>query len=372
MINIGITGKNGFIGYHLHQILSLHKEEFCIIDFQREFFDKENNLDKFVSSCDVIIHLAALNRHHDPEEIYHINTKLASQLVDSLIRTNSNAHLIVSSSIQEERGNHYGNSKRNSRLLLSNWATKHGGRLSGLIIPNVFGPFGNPNYNSVIATFCHQISRGENPKIDNDGELKLIYVSDLVQEIVKLIRDNDNSHELIISHSVEIRVSKILELLRNFRLHYQDNGEIPKLLNDFEKNLFNTYRCYMDLENYFPRKFIKHTDNRGDFIEIARQGIPGQTSFSTTNPGITRGNHFHTRKIERFAVIKGKALIQLRRIGSTKVYQYYLEGDNAAYVDIPIWYTHNIRNIGDEKLYTIFWINEVFDASNPDTYFEIV
>jgi UDP-2-acetamido-2,6-beta-L-arabino-hexul-4-ose reductase len=128
----------------------------------------------------------------------------------------------------------------------------------------------------------------------------------------------------------------------------------------------------MDIGNYFPRKFAQHTDDRGAFVEIARQGIAGQTSFSTTVPGITRGNHFHTRKIERFAVIKGKALIQLRRIGTDGVHNFYLDGDEPAYVDMPIWYTHNIKNIGHEVLYTIFWINETYDAGDPDTWFEVV
>jgi UDP-2-acetamido-2,6-beta-L-arabino-hexul-4-ose reductase len=128
----------------------------------------------------------------------------------------------------------------------------------------------------------------------------------------------------------------------------------------------------MDVASYFPKKFVQHADNRGAFVEIARQGIPGQTSFSTTLPGITRGNHFHTRKIERFAVIKGKALIQLRRIGTEEVFDFYLDGDEPAYVDMPIWYTHNIKNIREDILYTIFWINEPFDENDPDTYFEIV
>jgi UDP-2-acetamido-2,6-beta-L-arabino-hexul-4-ose reductase len=128
----------------------------------------------------------------------------------------------------------------------------------------------------------------------------------------------------------------------------------------------------MDIANYFPRKFTQHTDNRGAFVEIARHGIAGQTSFSTTVPGITRGNHFHTRKIERFAVIKGKALIQLRKIGTEEVLDFYLDGEEPAYVDMPIWYTHNIKNVGEEVLYTIFWINEPYDVGDPDTYFENV
>ena len=128
----------------------------------------------------------------------------------------------------------------------------------------------------------------------------------------------------------------------------------------------------MGIANYFPKKFVAYTDSRGSFVEVARQGIPGQTSFSTTLQGITRGNHYHTRKIERFAVIKGKALIQLRRIGTNEVHHFYLNGEEPAYVDMPIWYTHNIKNIGDDILYTIFWINEPYDANDPDTYFENV
>ena len=372
MINVGITGSKGFVGYHLYQTLALHKDEFSLIEFDRIFFDDNQILDAFVSSCDVIVHLAALNRHNDPQFIYETNTLLVKSLVASLKRTASKAHLIISSSTQEERDNLYGKSKKEGRLLLSEWANQSGGSLSGLVIPNVFGPFGHPNYNSVIATFCHQIARSESPKIDVDGDLKLIYVGELVEEIINVIRNNDNTHELIIPHTTEAKVSETLSLLQYFRKSYQDDGEIPVLVNDFQHKLFNTYRCYMDLASYFPKKFVQHADNRGAFIEIARQGIPGQTSFSTTLPGITRGNHFHTRKIERFAVIKGKALIELRRIGSEEVHDFYLSGDEPAYVDMPIWYTHNIKNIGEDILYTIFWINEPFDENDPDTHFEIV
>ena len=372
MIKVGITGSHGFVGYHLYQRLNLLKEEFSLINFERCFFKDFQNLDSFVASCDVIIHLAALNRHNYPQFIYDTNTSLVKSLVDSLKRTTSRSHLIISSSTQEERDNLYGKSKKEGRLLLAEWANQSGGSLSGLVIPNVFGPFGHPNYNSVIATFCHQIARGEKPKIDVDGELKFIYVGDLVDKIIKVIRSRDNTHELIIPHTAEAKVSEILSLLQYFRKSYQDDGEIPVLVNDFQLKLFNTYRCYMDVASYFPKKFVQHSDNRGAFVEIARLGITGQTSFSTTLPGVTRGNHFHTRKIERFAVIKGQALIQLRRIGTEEVHNFYLDGNEPAYVDMPIWYTHNIKNIGEDILYTIFWINEPFDAKDPDTYFEIV
>jgi UDP-2-acetamido-2,6-beta-L-arabino-hexul-4-ose reductase len=372
MIRVGITGSKGFIGYHLYQTLALHKQDFTIIEFDRSFFNNDRILDEFISSCDVIVHLAAINRHNEPEFIYETNTSLVKNLVASLERTNSRAHLIISSSTQEERDNLYGKSKKEGRLMLSEWANKSGGSLTGLIIPNVFGPFGHPFYNSVIATFCHQVARGETPKIDIDGDLKLIYIGELVEEIIDVILKNDNTHELFIPFTTESKVSEILSSLQYFRKSYQDNGEIPILINDFEHKLFNTYRCYIDVASYFPKKFVEHSDDRGTFVEIARQGIPGQTSFSTTLQNITRGNHFHTRKIERFAVIKGKALIQLRRIGTNEVHDFYLDGNEPAYVDMPIWFTHNIKNIGEDVLYTIFWINEPYDANDPDTYFEIV
>jgi UDP-2-acetamido-2,6-beta-L-arabino-hexul-4-ose reductase len=151
-----------------------------------------------------------------------------------------------------------------------------------------------------------------------------------------------------------------------------DKGEIPDLNNEFEINLFNAFRCFMPKMDYFPRKLVKHTDARGAFVEVIRLGTGGQVSFSTTLPGVTRGNHFHTRKIERFAVIKGEALIQLRQIGTTEVMDFYLKGDEPCYVDMPVWFTHNIKNVGEEELCTIFWINEHFDSLNPDTFFEVV
>jgi UDP-2-acetamido-2,6-beta-L-arabino-hexul-4-ose reductase len=372
MKKIGITGQNSFVGYHLYQTLNLQNREFTLVNFERTFFEKESLLDDFVTKCDVIVHLAALNRHNNPEVIYEMNTGLVTKLISSFDRTQTKAHVIISSSTQEEQDNLYGKSKKEGRLKLATWADRSGGRLTGMIIPNVYGPFGNPFYNSVVATFCHQISHNEIPKIEVDSHLKLIYVAELVDEIIKAIRIEDNTHELILPHTTEAKVSDILGLLKHYKEIYQEKSEFPKINNDFEHKLFNTYRCYMDIPNYFPKKFTQHTDNRGSFVEIARHGISGQTSFSTTLPGITRGNHFHTRKIERFAVIKGKALIQLRRIGTDEVHDFYLDGEESAYVDMPIWYTHNIKNIGEEVLYTIFWINEPYDASDPDTYFEVV
>lgn len=372
MIRIGITGQNGFIGSHLLNTLKLFPDEFTSIAFETSFFASEKKLDTFVSQCDVIVHLAAMNRHEDQGVIYKTNVELVQKLIASLERTNSKAHVLFSSSSQEERENLYGKSKKEGRVLLEKWAQRSKANITGLIIPNVFGPFGKPYYNSVVATFSHQVAIGEKPRIDNDGTLNLIYVGELVNEIIEKIRSNDNTSMHIVPHTATAKVSEVLVLLNKFKESYQDNGEIPFLENTFELNLFNTYRCFMDIASHFPVKFKQHTDQRGSFVEIIRLGIGGQMSFSTTVPGITRGNHYHTRKIERFAVIKGKALIQLRRIGTDEVLNFELDGNEPAYVDMPIWYTHNIKNIGDEVLYTNFWINEPYNPDDADTYFENV
>jgi UDP-2-acetamido-2,6-beta-L-arabino-hexul-4-ose reductase len=372
MIKIGITGQAGFVGTHLYNTIGLFSEEFQRIDFRKEYFEDEIRLNDFVSQCDVIVHLAAMNRHNDPQVIYDTNIGLVQKLIQSLTQTSSKAHVLFSSSTQEDKDNLYGKSKKEGRELMRDWAENSGGHFTGMIIPNVFGPFGHPNYNSVVATFCHQLSHGETPKIEADGDMQLIYVGELVAEILQAIRSGKGKEEVRVLPTSWSKVSGILALLEKYQSEYQVKGEIPAIKNNFELNLFNTYRCYMDIAHYFPVKFIQHTDPRGTFVEVIRLGVGGQVSFSTTVPGITRGNHYHTRKIERFAVIKGKALIQLRRIGTEEVLDFYLDGNEPAYVDMPIWYTHNIKNIGDEVLYTNFWINEFYDPNDPDTYFEDV
>ncbi|MGJ1266076.1 NAD-dependent epimerase/dehydratase family protein [Sphingobacterium spiritivorum] len=372
MKRIGITGQNGFVGNHLYNTLGLFPEEFIRVDFKKEFFDDDRALDQFVSSCDVIVHLAAMNRHDSEQVIYDTNIGLAKDLVSSLERTGSKAHILISSSTQEERDNLYGKSKREGREMIADWAKTNGGKVTGLVIPNVFGAFGKPFYNSFIATFCYQLTHGETPTIANDGEVKLIYVQELVDAIIKEIHSEQSNPELWLEPTATKKVSEVLALLNEYKAKYLNDGEIPVISSTFEHNLFNTYRSYIDHKTRFPVKFVQHTDPRGAFVEVIRLGIGGQCSFSTTVPDVTRGNHFHTRKIERFAVIKGKALIQLRKIGTDEVMDFYLDGNEPSYVDMPIWYTHNIKNIGEEELYTIFWINEPFNPADADTYFETV
>lgn len=371
MIKVGVTGSNGFIGWHLCRTLELHSFAFELIEFKREWFNDSINLDNFVSKCNIIINLAGLNRHSEEATIYKTNVGITKKLIESFQRTDFKGQVIFSSSIQEDRNNIFGNSKKVARELLSSWANLTGAKFHGVIIPNVFGPFGAPFYNSVVSTFCHQLVNNETPNILTDATLNLIYIDELIKRILELFH-TDSQDNIIIEHTHTIKVSEILNLLTNFKTKYFEIGQIPVFNNQFEINLFNTFRSYFNVNKHYPILYKNNIDQRGNFVEILRLETGGQVSFSTTKKGITRGNHFHTRKIERFSVIKGKALVKLRKISTNVVHKYYLSGEEPAYIDIPIWYTHNIKNIGENDLYTVFWINEFYDTNDPDTFFETV
>lgn len=372
MIRIGVTGQNGFIGQHLFNTIKLFPNEFETVIFKRDYFDDTEKLASFVNSCDVIVHLAALNRHGDPEVIYETNIALVNKLIEALNKVNHKIHVLFSSSSQEEKDNLYGKSKKDGRELFINWAEKSGNTFSGFVIPNVFGPFGNPYYNSFIATFSYQLIKNERPVINVDDTVNLIYVGELVEVILNEIRSDKKNNYYRVPFTAQKKVSEILTLLESYNREYKEGGLIPSINTPFELNLFNTFRSFIDHKTHFPVRFIKHSDHRGDFVELIRLNTGGQVSFSTTVPGITRGNHFHTRKVERFAVIKGQALIQLRKIGTLETIDFQINANEPAYVDMPVWYTHNIKNTGNEELITIFWINEMYNPHNPDTYFEIV
>lgn len=367
-MKIGITGQAGFVGTHLYNHLGLEPEKYERVPFEDAYFDEMPKLRDFVSKCDVIVHLAAMNRHESEQVVYDTNIRLNRTLVEAMEAEKVTPHVIFSSSTQEERDNLYGKSKREGRKMIEEWARKTGAPFSGLVVPNVFGEFSRPNYNTFIATFAHKLINGEQPSILTDGNVKLIYVASLCRFIISRFEEK-GIRKVEVPWDFEKKVSEILALFGNYKTLYFEQGFIPHLKDRNEVNLFNTFRSYIP-----PRctKLVKHADERGVFVETIKLGVGGQVSFSTTVPGVTRGNHYHTRKIERFTVIKGKALIRLRKIGSGEIFDFYLDGTEPAYVDMPVWYTHSIENIGEEELYTQFWINEWYDPADGDTYFETV
>jgi UDP-2-acetamido-2,6-beta-L-arabino-hexul-4-ose reductase len=372
MLKIGITGESGFIGNHLKNYLQYKKDEFEIIPFEKRFFENAEDLSKFVVQCDVIVHLAAKNRTKgNPNEIYECNVKLVKDLIAVLEKNDHKPHIIFSSSTQETKENVYGESKKKGRELLSDWADKSGAIFTGLVIPNVFGPFGEPYYNSVVATFSYQLTHELEPKIETDAQLNLIYINDLVEYIYNVIKNSNDSSEENVKHTDELWVSEILNKLKIFKELYLQNNIIPRLDSPFDIALFNTFRSYIDY-SFSPVGLKLHSDDRGYLFENMRSKVGGQVFFSSTKPGITRGNHFHRRKVERFCVVEGEAVIRLRKVGTDKVVEYKVSGKEPSFVDIPIHHTHNITNTGNDNLLTLFWTNEFYDPQDSDTYFESV
>ena len=226
MIRVGITGQPGFVGSHLYNYLGLQKN-IERIPCDDAFFQDETALRHFVRQCDVIVHLAAMNRHPDMQVIYDTNVNLVKQLISVMEAEKVTPHVLFSSSTQEERDNLYGDSKREGRRLLDEWAVRSGGKFTGLVIPNVFGPFGRPNYNSMTATFCHKLTHGETPEVLVDSDVKLIYVGDLCREIFKAITGQITDNPYYVPHNAEKKVTEILALLVKYKEQYLELGIVP-------------------------------------------------------------------------------------------------------------------------------------------------
>jgi UDP-2-acetamido-2,6-beta-L-arabino-hexul-4-ose reductase len=369
-MKVGITGQSGFIGYHLTSFLVLKKGEIELIPFERSFFSDTRKLRDFLLECDVVVHLAGMNRGSE-KEVFDCNVDLASQLINALEDCHVAPYVIFASSTQEERETPYGRSKRRATDLFIEWANRNNAKFTSLLIPNVFGPFCKPFYNSVVATFCHQLTHDQEPKIEIDAVLKLIFVNDLIEYIYNVIKKPPKEFRVYPLADAEIRVSEILPKLAEFRDIYLKNHVFPFLGSSFDVNLFNTFRSYIDLD-HFPIESRLQSDERGDLAEVVKEKTGGQVFYSFTKPGKTRGNHYHRRKIERFFVVKGLASIKLRKIGSSQTVEYTLNGDQPSYVDIPVFFTHNITNVGEADLLTLFWTNELFNKEDPDTYYEVV
>ena len=360
----------GFIGSHLRERLS-REEDLTIEPFEDSYFEELNRLKTFAANCDVIYHLAAMNRGN-PDDVYRVNLELVNKLVTQLEAAQSTPHLIFSSSTQCDLDNPYGRSKKEGARILEEWATRCQGRLSVMIIPNVFGDQGLPYYNSVVATFCHQLTHGEQPEIKVDAEMKLIFINELTDILHDRLRNPpSNSDVTRLPPTAKVTVSELLSHLERFRECYYEKHMVPFLANAFERNLYTTFLTYMKDADYEQRPQL-HSDARGSLFEVAKQQNGGQTFFSTTKPGVTRGNHYHTRKVEKFCVVQGQAVIRLRRIGTDKVIECQVSGASPSVVEMPIFYTHHIENVGDTELLTLFWCNEVFDPSDPDSFYEDV
>tara|TARA_R110001599_G_scaffold67218_1_gene189954 strand:- start:1022 stop:2068 length:1047 start_codon:yes stop_codon:yes gene_type:complete len=348
-MKVAITGEKGFLGYHLTQYYKWVKE-YEVIELGRDYL---NNI-KLLKDCDLLIHCAGVNKGYN---VYQGNITLAQDLVNALNDNSIQINIKFTSSTQEDDNNKYGDSKIKAKQILTNYCDKNNTDFKSYKIPNIFGPFGKPNYNSFINTFCYNLIKN----IDityNDNLVTLCYVYDVIESI-------DNNTEF---NTITIPVSDIYYKLKDFHNDYSQ-GIIPNLISKFDKDLFNTYRSFTS--SLF--KFTKHTDDRGHLVELVKgKGSKTQIFYSITKPGITRGDHFHFGKVERFCVITGKAKISIRKIGSNKKINYIIDGEDNKVIDMPILHTHNITNISNNNLVCIFWVNEIFNPMDTDTYFEKV
>ena len=368
MIKIGITGSNGLIGYHLRVFLQ-NVENIELKLANRETFKSEDALLKFCEDLDVIVHLADKNVGAD-EDIRDINMNISKSLTTSCDSAASKPHLIFASSthIKLNPNAAYSISKKECSSYLEQWCKNRESPFTNLVIPHVFGEFGKPFYNSVISSFCYQITNNEETKIIKDKELNLLHAHDVAKGIYNIILEKKTGEQHL--EGLLINVSEARDKLIQLSNSYKNNI-IPNVEKKIDSQLFNTYRSYLD-EGYYPRKFTLHSDDRGSLFEAMKTEQYGLTFASTTKPGVTRGNHYHIDKFERFIVINGNAEVRLRKIFSDEVTTYDVSGDNPTYIDIPTYLTHNITNTGSSDLITLFWSNVFYDENNPDTYFEEV
>lgn len=364
MTRYAVTGARGFLGWHLRCAL---QEPGISVDAipLGETFDLAQAA-AAVNGSARVIHIAGVNRASD-EEVTEGNIGFATQLAAALrAATVPPTTIVYANSTQSTNGSVYGEAKAKASEILAAAAEEIGAGFVDVLLPNLFGEHGRPFYNAVTATFSHLIAKGERPVVENDKELTLLHA----QNAADLLSGIAPTSVLVDTQRRET-VAGLLARLEGYGSLYRA-GEIPDVSDDFDRDLFNTFRSYT-FPAQSPIALTRHADARGSFFEIIRSnGGSGQSSFSTTVPGVTRGDHFHRRKIERFTVLQGQARISLRRLHTDEVLSFDVSGDVPGAVDMPTLWAHNITNIGDEVLYTSFWTNDIFNAENPDTIAEVV
>lgn len=366
-MKILVTGSNGFIGKNL--IVELKSRKYTEI-FQ---FDKDTDyslLDDYCAQADFIFHLAGVNRPENPSEFMEGNFGFTSDLLSLLKKHSNPCPIMISSSIQAALENPYGLSKRAGEDLLFEYSKESGANVLVYRFPNVFGKWSRPNYNSAIATFCYKISRDEEIDVnDKNAVLRLVYIDDVVNELISALTGKENCIgnycEVPITHTVSL--GKIVELLYSFRKS-RISREIPDLSDAFTKKLYSTYLSFLPINNLsYPLKM--NIDQRGSFTEFIKSPDRGQVSVNISKPGITKGNHWHHTKNEKFLVVSGIGIVRFRSLDSDEVTEYHVSGEMLEVIDIPPGFTHNIENLGDKDMVTIMWANEPFDPEHPDTYF---
>lgn len=371
-MNILVTGAKGFIGKNLVAQLKAQPER-RVLEFDVD--NSPADLAAAVAQADWVFHLAGVNRPRDEAEFQTGNVDLTAQLCQ-LLAARPQTHpvtLVLASSIQAELDNPYGRSKRQAEMVVAEYAAQTGGRVLIYRLKNVFGKWCRPNYNSVVATFCYNIARDLPISVSNPANVvDLIHIDDVVAHWLADIANPDGEVApdgpvvyRAVMPSYTVTLERLAELIRSFR-QIRQTLHVPDLSDEFTRKLYGTYLTYLETDQ-FAYDLTKRCDSRGCLAEFVKSPPFGQIFVSRTLPGITRGNHYHHTKAEKFLVLQGQALIRFRHLLSGEVIEYPVRGEDFRVVDIPPGYTHSIENTGQDELVTLFWSSEVFDPSRPDT-----
>lgn len=367
MKNILVTGAKGFVGKNLISILK-QNEDFQVLPIDIDSTPEE--LEDYVTKADFVYHLAGVNRPKDESEFMEGNFGFTSELLALLEKHNNKAPILITSSIQAALDNPYGKSKKAGEDLMFAYGEKNGVETYVYRLTNLFGKWSRPNYNTVIATFCHKIARDEEIQVnDPNVVLRLNYIDDVVDQFVNALDGNvvKDDEFCVIPVEHEAKLGWIAETIQSFKAQ-RDNLVVPDMSDPLTKKLYSTYLFFLP-EDDFSYPLLTHKDDRGSFTEIVKALPFGQVSVNISKPGITKGNHWHMTKNEKFLVVSGDGMIRFREIHSDEVIEYSVSGEKLEVVDIPVGYTHSIVNTGDTDLVTVMWVNEIFDPENPDTYY---
>lgn len=363
-MTIVLTGSNGFLGWHTRVLAhSIGKQTEALALGDK--FDADAAIGA-LERATVLVHVAGVNRGDD-DAVREGNIRFAEQLATTLNSATTRPPTVVyANSIQAGNDSAYGRGKQEAGEILKAAAERAGSRFVDVRLPNLFGEHGAPFYNSVVATFCRLAADGKPLQVQDDKDLLLLHVQ-TAAEVLLGIHEPEDALRLATSR----RVSEVAGMIEEMAAIYS-KGTIPDISKPFDRDMFNTYRSFL-VGDRLPIHLDRKEDARGAFFEVIRSGGgEGQSSFSTTEPGVTRGQHYHRRKIERFAVLSGTAEIAMRKLFSEELVTFRVDGRNPVAIDMPTMWSHNITNIGPDKLYTMFWINEIFDPASPDTFPEEV
>ena len=361
-----VTGSKGFVGSNLVCRLSELKHEV----FEYDIGSSDEELRLAISHADWIVHLAGVNKPLTPDEFQNGNVNLTKKLLDLVHETGSIAPIIYSSSTQAVLDNSYGISKKQAEDLLFDFSRKTGQPVCVFRLYNAFGKWCRPNYNSVVATFCHNVANDLPIHINEAAPaIDFVYIDDICDSFLKVINgDGIGSLDILYPEPhYKKTLHEIADLLYSFKAS-RDNHMVPEISDPFAKKLYSTYLSYLP-EDEFSYPLDMHKDFRGSFTEILKTEGYGQISVNVSKPGITKGNHYHHTKNEKYLVVHGECVIKFRKIGTDKVISYHVSDKKMEVVDIPCGYTHNITNVGKDDSVTIMWANELYDPEHPDTYY---